>query len=306
MPKYSNPSLQHKQFMESAQMNDATFCDWFYRFQALAINMFKWNGLPDTIDERFLEYTLFCDGMAVFFKDEIMEEYLALQCMIGGELNVYRIPKYRRAYAVNGYNKVLTPENSVIIFNNYLRQPSFRTTQLYAQRVADIDRTIDVNVAQQKTPMLILCEESQKLTMLNVYKNYAGNMPVIYGNKGGFKVEDFTVLKTDAPFVADKLEELKRVKINEAMTFYGIENDSTPKKERKVGAEVTSNLGEVEAQRTIMLNGRRQAARQINEMFGLNVSVEFNTNMINNVPVEEYNGEEYVVRRDDGLDLEAK
>ena len=102
-------------------------------------------------------------------------------------------------------------------------------------------------------------------------------MPVIYGNKGGFKVEDFTVLKTDAPFVADKLEELKRVKINEAMTFYGIENDSTPKKERKVGAEVTSNLGEVEAQRTIMLNGRRQAARQINEMFGLNVSVEFNT-----------------------------
>jgi len=90
------------------------------------------------------------------------------------------------------------------------------------------------------------------------------------------------------------------------MTFYGIENDSTPKKERKVGAEVTSNLGEVEAQRTIMLNGRRQAARQINEMFGLNVSVEFNTNMINNVPVEEYDGEEYVVRREDGLDLEVR
>ena len=102
MPKYTNPSLQHMQFMESAQMNDATFCDWFYRFQALAINMFKWKGLPDTIDERFLEYTLFCDGIAVFFKDVDMEDYLALQCMIGGELNVYRIPKYRRAYAVNG------------------------------------------------------------------------------------------------------------------------------------------------------------------------------------------------------------
>ena len=84
--------------------------------------MFEWRNLPDTVDPRFLELTLFANGMAVFFKDE--DDYLALQCVISGPLDVYRIPTRRRAYAVNGFNRELDNKNSVIIYNNMLHKNS--------------------------------------------------------------------------------------------------------------------------------------------------------------------------------------
>ena len=93
-----------RNFIDSATKNNITFQYYYNRLTELAISMFEWKNLPESVDPRFLELTLFSDGMCVFFRDEVMGE-LALQTMIGGNLSVYRIPKIRRAYATNGYNK---------------------------------------------------------------------------------------------------------------------------------------------------------------------------------------------------------
>lgn len=259
---------------ESALLNNRTYLQYYNRLLELAINMYEWKNLPDTVDERFLELTLFSDGMAVFFQDDGGLGYLCLQCMIGGELDVYRIPIDRTAYATNGYQMRLSNQNSVIIFNNYTHTNSMLDVEMYARRLYEIDRTIDVNVKAQKTPVLIRATENQRLTLKNLYMQYDGNEPFIFGDKQ-LDMDGIKALKTDAPYVADKLNILKRQIWNEALTYLGIENSNTEKRERLVSDEITSNLGGVTAQRFCRLNARRKAAEQINKMFGLDIQVDF-------------------------------
>lgn len=272
-PQRFNPLQRPKKRWQAKKLNNDTFIDYFTRLQEICINMFEWSNLPETVDERFLELTLCEYGYAIYFNDEVIGDLVATS-MIGGPLDVYRIPTRRTAYAVNGYQKNLTDKDSVLIFNNYLHTPSMLTIILYARRLYEIERTIDVNVKAQKTPVAILCDESQLFTMKNVYEKYDGNEPVIFGARN-LDMKGIQAMKTDAPFVADKLNILKRQIWNEAMTIFGVENANAEKKERLVTDEVLSNLGGVQAQRYVMLNSRRQAANKINKMFGTEIEVNF-------------------------------
>lgn len=261
------------QFWESAYMNNRTYLQYYNRLTELAISMFEWQNLPKTVDQRFLEMCLFGDGMCVFFQDEVLG-YLSLQCMIGGRLNVYRIPMERKAYATNGYQRELNETNSVIIFNNYLHTNSLLDVEMFSKRLYNLDRAIDVNANAQKTPVLIQCDESQRLIMKNLYKQYEGNEPFIFGSKG-LDASGLKVLQTGAPYVADKLYELKTQIWNEALTYLGISNINVVKKERMITDEVTRNQGGTVASRYSRLESRRQACKQINEMFNLNIWVDY-------------------------------
>ena len=264
--------------INSDRLNRNTFNDYFNRLFELAINMFKWENLPDTVDERFLELSLCEKGYCLYFNDDIMGN-LALTCKIGGELDVYRIPTRRIAYAVNGYQAERTNKDSVLIYNNYLHTPTMQTISLYAERLTAIERAIDVNVNAQKTPIAILTDEKQKRTLEEIYRKYEGNAPVIIGAKN-LDLNSVKAMTTGAPYVADKLNILKRQIWNEALTFFGIENANTEKRERLVSDEITSNLGGVQAQRYVMLNAREQAADKINRMFGTNINVKFRQDIL--------------------------
>ena len=260
-------------FCESLYMNNRTYIQYYNRLTELALSMFEWKNLPESVDPRFLEMCLFGDGMAVFFKDEVLG-FLCLQCTINGKFNVYRIPTKRRAYAVNGYQRNLDESNSVIIFNNYLHTNSMLDVEMFSKRLYNLDRAIDVNANAQKTPILIQCDESQRLTMKNLYKEYEGNAPFIFGTKA-LDTTGLKVLNTGAPYVADKLYQLKTQIWNEALTYLGISNVNTQKKERMISDEVSRNQGGVVASRYSRLESRRQACKKINDMFGLNIWCDY-------------------------------
>lgn len=283
--------VKNRQFWESASMNNGTFIQYYNRLLELSVSMFEWKNLPPTIDVRFLELALFSDGMAVFFKDDVLG-CLALRTMIGGTLNVYQIPNIRTAYASNGYNKILNEENSVIIFNNLIHTNSMLDVEMFAKRLYNIDRIIDVNVNAQKTPVLITCDENQRLTMKNLYMKYDGNEPVIFGDKN-LSANSLKVLKTDAPYTADKLSDLKVRIWNEALTYLGISNINTVKKERMVTDEVIRSQGGTIASRYSRLEARRQACKQINEMFDLNIWCDYREDYqsIDNVANDTIDGE---------------
>ena len=261
-------------FEESLSMNNYTYMQYAYRLMELSISMFEWKNLPEGIDERFLEMVLFTDGHAVFFKDDELGDYLALQCLINGKLNVYRIPINRRAFAVNGYQKKLTDKDSVIIFNNMLHTNSWLDVKMFAKRLYNLDRIIDVNANAQKTPILIKGNEQQRLTLTNLYKEYDGNAPVIFADKS-LDMNALQILSTQAPYVADKIYQLKTQIWNEALTYLGISNVSFQKRERMVSDEVTRSQGGTVASRYSRLNARRQACEQINKMFGLKIECDF-------------------------------
>ena len=279
------------QFWESANANSIAEQYYLSRLSELAMSMFKWKELPDSIDARFLEYTLFYEGAAVFFKDnDLLDKnlsenergedgtYLALQVVLGGNLNVYRVPNDRKAYAVNTYNKKLTAENSVIIWNNMLRLPEYGRMMFYAQKLAQIDRAIDVNVKGQRFPIAVLCDESQRLTLKNVYEQYDGNQPFIFGDKS-LDLSGIQVINTGSPFVSDKLQQLKNNIWAEAMMCLGIPNSPSEKKERLVANEAKVSQGGTLASRSSRLEMRKRACDEINKMFGLGIDVEYNQDL---------------------------
>ena len=264
--------------------NNTSYLMYLWRLLDLAMSVFEWHNLPKGVDERMLELWLLQNGFCVFFYDEDLkygqnelnapEGYAVLQALIAGQWDMYNYPRERRAYAVNGLNVDLDETNSVLIFNDYLRVPMFMTLDLYARRLAEIDRTIDVNVRNQKTPKILRGSDKQTLTMKNIVKQIDGNDYNVIVDKN-FDVSNMDTLDLTAPYVAGELNVLKHQYWNEALTYIGIENVNTEKKERLVSDEVMSNMGDVEAQRFTRLNARVKACDEINELFGLDVDVTF-------------------------------
>lgn len=272
MPKPRNPKTD-REFWRNTEDNMCNWIAYYDRLTELSISMFDWKGLPETIDERFMELALFGEGHAVFFKDEILG-YLALRCAIGSRMNVYNIPTRRNVITSNGYHRRLNDKNSVLIFNNNLHTNSRLTVEIFAKRLYVLDSIIEVNANAQKTPILLTCDEAQRLSLLNMYKDYDGNAPVIYGTKA-LNSNDMKAFTTGAPYVADKLYTLKTQIWNEALTYLGISNVNITKKERLITDEVQRNQGGTIASRQSRLMARQKACKEINKMFGLNVSVDF-------------------------------
>ena len=261
-------------FWESAITNTACYDFYYDKIKELSISVFEWQNMPEEIDTRFLELQLFERGAVVFFRDEEMDKFLCLPCAYMGKWNVYRIPIIRRAFASNGYNRKLEIDDSVLIFNNVLRSPSIRDCKLFAKRLALFDRVIDTNVSAQRTPVLIRCDEKERLSLLNLYKQYEGNEPFIFADKQ-LSARPIEAIRTDAPYVADQIYELKTRYWNEMLTFKGITNLNITKKERLITDEVNRSQGGTIASRYSGLIMRQQACEKINKMFGLDIWCEF-------------------------------
>lgn len=271
---------QDNNFIDSALLNDLTYQFYYNRLKELAISVFDWQNLPDSVDARYLELELFEKGTALFFKDEDLflfgeqSTYLCLQCLTNGGFDVYRNPINRRAIGNNGYNKELDADNSVIIYNNLLRTNSSEVIKQYAYRLYQAQRAIDVNINAQKTPIIIQCDESQRLTLMNLYKQYDGNVPFIFGDRN-LDLNGIKVLNTGAPMVAADLDKQRVTVWNDALTYLGITNVNIQKRERLLNDEVARNMGGTMSSRYSRLQARQQACEQINNMFGLDIWVEY-------------------------------
>ena len=267
---------------DSRELNDNFNSYIKYRDQltALGMSMFDWDFSSIGKDERtllsvrYIEKTEFYKGATIFFYDDALGAYLCTPVILGGKWEVNDEPNHRVAYTKSGYRKELNENNSVIIYNNFLRKPSCYDVNWEANRLADLEQSIDVNCKAQKTPVLILCSENERLSLEQLYNQYDGNYPFIFGEKD-LNVRDVKALSTGAPFVADKMYQIKMQIWNEALTHLGISNVSYQKKERLVSDEVIRNMGGTVASRYDRLVPRREAAEKINDMFGLKISVDF-------------------------------
>lgn len=290
------------QLNEEIFLNSWTTIDYLNRLKEYALNMFEWINLPKTVDARFIELVLFEEGKINFFKDELIG-FLALRVNESGKQNVYNEFNKKYIYADNGFRRVRNLRNSVTIYNNYLRTPTYTTVNLYAIRLARVTRAIDLNIEAQKTPVLITCPENQKLSLKNVYEQYKGNAPVIYTDSE-FNLDSIKVLKTDAPFVVDKLTLYKHDIWNEVMTFLGVNNSNQDKKERLVANEVDANDEQIEQARFNMLDARKDACKKINDMFGLNIDVKFRNDNVQKAYEENKINKMFPDLKEEGADNE--
>lgn len=270
----SNRKREKTLFGESATVNNLTYMQYLNRLTELSVSMFEWKNLPPTVDARYLELHLFETGSMVYFDDDVIGN-LCLDCLPSGRLDVYGNPVLRRAYSgYNNYQKLLKESNSVIIWNNYLHTNSILEVKMFARRLYNLDRIIDVNANAQKTPVLIQGTEQQRLTLKNLYKEFDGNSPFIFGDKN-LDLNSLKCLQTGAPYVCDKLYNLKQMYWNEALTYLGINNNGAQKRERMLAIESSQAQGGTISSRYSRLQSRREAVEKINAMFGTNIEVNY-------------------------------
>lgn len=266
---------------KAKDLNALTIADYYDRLRSLALSVFEWGGLPESCSARYLEQSLFSYGNALFVNDPTLG-FLTVKCNPSGAFNIYDEAVSYRAYGIN-YSEEFDRKECVYIRNNYLEKPTDITVMLFASRLAEAERTIDVNIKAQKTPRLIRGTDKILNTLKNIWLDYDGNEPVIVIGKqvdmDSFKVEDLT-----APFVADKVQTYKREIWNECMTFLGINNNpNDQKKERMIVDEINANNDLININAQSMLLTRQEAAKQINKMFknpdgsALNVTVRMRT-----------------------------
>lgn len=265
----------------SMMINDKTYINYLDRLRLIATSLFTWDKLDDYAGigaSRFLEQSLYENGRACFIKDNKLG-FLALKVNPSDKLNVYNLPTKVLAWSI-GYNKEYDFNDVVYIMNNELEMPTADTIQLFAYRLYETERTIDINLIAQKTPVLIEGDTKTILTLKNVYMQYSGNTPFIFGNKQFDISNKLNVLKTDAPYLIDKLENHKHEIWNEVMTFLGVNNTNTDKKERLITDEVQSNDELIKYYLNCFYKTRKKACDEINKKYGLDISIKLNKDVL--------------------------
>ena len=297
----------NKDFIDSAILNDQTYIDYLDRLRRIALSIFEWVNLPSSMNARYLERSLFYKGQAALLKDN---EYGFINTDVSsaGQVNIYGLPTGLNCYSF-GYQKFrflytgLTENNQetdcVLVMNDWECIPTCSTLELYAYRLYEAQRTCDVNIKAQKTPIMIIGTDKQRLTMENLYQKYDGNQPFIFGDKDILNGDLLKSINTSAPYVADKITDYKKEIWNEALTFLGINNIMLEKKERLVSDEANSNNELINLNLQSRLAPRQQAAKEFNELFGLTgtdkeISVRVRSDLYNIIKKEMSTTTDYI------------
>lgn len=263
-------------FRDAIVLNNETYVDYFERMKKVCLSMFEWVNLAPSMNARFLEMCLFYNGQAALLYDDDYG-YINTMAADGGYINIYGLPTEIQCYSYRfnqrrGLYTVDTGEEKgkecILVMNNYERIPTSSTIDLFASRLTEAQRTADVNIKAQRTPILITTDQKQYFTLKKMYEEYDGNTPAIFADKNIISSDAMKAFKTDAPFVAKDVMQYKREIWNEFLTTMGISN-LDEKRERMVTNEIDSNNELVNLNLQSLLIPRKEACKQFNEKYGL-------------------------------------
>ena len=277
-------------FTDSNLLNNDTYFDFMDRFKKIAVSIYEWENLPESMDSRYLELSLYYDGVASLQRGNTdrIKSFINSRVTPSGYVNIYGLPTDLNcwSYSYHENKKLFTgklPEgmsetqleafqnsHAVLVLNNWDRVPTEPTLALYAKRLADAERSSDINISATRTPVMVLVGENQRLTMENLYAQYEGNRPFIFGDKKAMgDMDSIKAINTQAPIVFDKLQQYKKEIFNEALTFLGINNIMLEKAERLITDEANSNNELINLNLQAGLIPRQKAAEEFNRLFNL-------------------------------------
>lgn len=309
MIKKTRKRALNSSFEDAIIINSQTYIDYLERMKKIALSMFEWVNLPDTMNARYLEMCLYYKGQAALLYDEDYG-FINTQAADSGYINIYGLPTKINCFSFS-YNKMRelyvpntnlpAEEECILVMNNYQRVPTASTISLYAERLTDAQRAADINIKAQKTPILLLTDKNQELTLRNLYAQYDGNSPVIYGDKNLLNEKPIDSISTQADFIANDIRDYMREIWNDFLTFLGISNLSE-KRERLITSEADSNNELINMNMQSYLIPRKQACKEFNDKFGLTgtskaIDVKLRSDLYNIIKenesvINDYNNEE--------------
>lgn len=287
-------SFYNDHFWESADYNFRTYHKNLDLLLSLAINRFRWVGLPDTCDARYLEKVLHRNGIATlsYKADEPMRIYTTLQAMPNGTYNMYGLPTAWRAVGYDGLTDYeVTNENGELCYYSFARVSPWNALEIYARKMAHYERTEDVNLTQQMNPRIFIAPQEKKLELVNLLKQVEGGEPAILGDQGLSKlIDNVKTIENASPLICEELARGRQNALQCALMWLGIPALAFEKGERMIQEEARAMTAPTNIMLLDCLQARREFAEKANKKFGLNIEVYFNDdwesynfNYINNV-----------------------
>ena len=286
MPKtdYVKNGIYNKIMLKPPSSSEARQAqlEHMYRRQLMGkcLSRFTWEGLPNGIDPRFIEATIFNNGYSVFYFDTMFEMFMAMPATISGPLDIQDNPTGYRVSRNGIYSREVSASDSVCIWGNQVREPEIDLVLSYASRLAQIDRTIEIDLLNERNPMIVACSQDQRLTVQNLISRIYDGEPVVWGTEN-LSMDNLAnmigVFPLNQNAGAGAVSSIKHMESKskiwgEALTMLGIMNVNSEKRERMVVEEASANSGQVLASRESFMKPRELACEQINEKFGLSIS----------------------------------
>lgn len=265
-----------KKLINSQLTNMKTYLMYRSEMLTLAENVFEFENLPEFIDVSYLNKTLLYNGAIAFFKDDVLDEVIALPFEISkGALDIYGRPTEIMARAFNGrYYKRLKADEFVIMYDNNGRAPIYLDICQMAERISLSKRTIDVNIVQQRTPRIWKTTQDKKRTLEDMLSDIDGMMENI-ATYDSLDIDDMNVVLAPAPYVADKIDMHLDKEWAEFYRLIGVANLVEHKKERVIKDEMTVSQGGIIASRFSRFEPRKKAVEMINKKWGLDIKVRY-------------------------------
>lgn len=243
---------------------------------SIAMNRFRWEGLPSTCDPRFLEAQLHKSGIAtICHRADTPDIWESLIASPQGEYNAYGIPTRWRA---SGYNsndsgglKVeydVTPSTGELVYYSQTRHTPWGAIVQYATKLTHIQRTADVNLMHQQKPWVLVAPQEKKLELLQVYKQISGFEPAILGDKSLLELNDGNVFTLDlkVPYIGKELCEQYQNTLNEFLLFMGVPHVMFEKSERLITEEAQAGNATSNILLKNCLDARRWACKRLREL----------------------------------------
>jgi hypothetical protein len=264
------------EFRDAILLNNDTYKDYLERIKKIALSMFVWENLPDTMNARYLEMCLYYKGQAALLYDNNYG-FINTQAADSGYINIYGLPTLLNcfSYSYNSMRNLYVPESGegkdgecILVMNTFERVPTCATVELFAYRLSQAQRSADTNVSVTRSSQLLLTDQKQYFTLKKMYEEYDGNTPAIFADKNLITPDSIKAIKTDTPIMLKELMDYKREIWNECLTALGVSN-LNEKRERMVSAETDSNNEVVNLNLQSFLIPRQKAADEFNKKFGL-------------------------------------
>jgi len=284
-------AISRNQPWESAGMNSLAAITNLNLVLRLALSRFRWEGLPDTCNARFLEWSLITNGMATFAYEpnDASKTWLSLKAVPLGKYSPYGEPLNWQALgygdsvaqgdADGNYTIPFNVEygkNGVIIYENVSWINPWPMLRKLAMKLTRYDRTEDINLAMQFAQVMFECPKDQKQQLINTVKGIAGFEPITMGIEGYANEVSMSVLTSGVPLVTDQLHSGKHNIMSELYTFLGIDHLAFEKNERMTDRETGANDTPTGVFLADELKARQDAAEWLSERIGSEVTVSLN------------------------------
>lgn len=279
------PELNEKYSFEGKPDKDMLLTSYINYFLARLQSMFIYTGLPETVPQKWLENLLLVNGSCVWIKTE--EDGLFVnRAAPGGDRDVYYIPT--EVIAVNPWakgtlkEKYIRDEDCVLMVNDTYAQGVLPLLKKYCSML--VENEISLNIAcimSRATSVLSAADDNTKQSAeLWIKRLFEGNLgiigetPFLVGNQDrSLTVNQLSNADGSITNLIEYEQYLKASLYNEL----GLQSNYNMKRESINAGESQLNEDMLHPLIDDMLRERQQALLKVNEIFGTDITVEFNS-----------------------------